>query len=185
MTADSAQQAVKNARAVSGYATGYCQKYVREQCWRVPSLYGSAIEAWNGARHKHPGDRTPPLGAPCFYKGGQYGHVVIWVGDDDMRSTDCPSSGRVSDADLGWPERAWGDDYLGWAEDLNGIDLPLGDDDEMNSDDWNKLRDIVHDEVEAAWQEHMTLTQPGTGQDTAKARQQVLRELWQKVTKAT
>lgn len=183
MSAGSAEQAVKNARAVTSYATGYCQMFVRDQCWRLPSLYGSAIEAWNGARHKHPGDRTPPLGAPCFYSGGKYGHVVIWVGEDDMRSTDCPSSGRVSDADLGWPTRTWGSSYLGWTEDLNGVDLPLGD--EMDEQDWQRLQGIVHDEVEGAWQSHMTVTAPGSGDDQSKARQQVLRELWQKVTKAT
>jgi len=58
-------------------------------------------------------------------------------------------------------------------------------DDEMSPDDWDKLRDIVHDEVAAVWDDHMTVTAPGTGEDQSKARQQVLRELWQKVTKAT
>lgn len=180
-----AEAAVQNARDVSSFATGYCQKYVRDQCWELPSLYGSAIEAWNGARFKHPGDRNPPLGAPCFYKGGQYGHVVIWVGGDDMRSTDCTSPGRVSDAALSWPEHTWGSTYLGWTEDLNGVRLPLGNGDDMNQSDWDTLRGIVRDEVENAWAKGMTVTQPGNGDDVQKPRQQVLRELWQKVTRAT
>lgn len=125
MTASSAGQAVSNGHAVSRYDVGMCQKFVRDQCWRVPSLYGSAIEAWNGAREKHPGDRTPPNGAPVYYSGGQYGHAVIYC-HGGIRSTDCHSSGYVSDTDLAWPERAWGYRYLGWTGDINGVDLPLG-----------------------------------------------------------
>jgi hypothetical protein len=97
-----------------------------------------------------------------------------------MRSTDCTSSGNVSDADLDWPVRSWGDVYLGWTEDLNGVRLPLGGD-EMTEDDWDRMESLI----EKVWSDHMTVTQPGTGQDTQKSRQQVLRELWQKVTKAT
>ena len=125
MTASSSGQAVSNGHAVSRYDVGMCQKFVRDQCWRVPSLYGSAIEAWNGAREKHPGDRTPPEGAPVYYEGGQYGHAVLFC-HGGIRSTDCHSSGYVSDTDLAWPERAWGYRYLGWTGDINGVDLPLG-----------------------------------------------------------
>lgn len=127
MTAKNADAAVANANGYSSYDVGMCLKFVRGPCWEVGSFYGSAIDAWNGAAKKHPGDRNPPKGAPCFYSGGSYGHIVIAKGGG-MRSTDCQSSGRVSDADLSWPEVNWGDDYLGWTEDLNGVDLPLGDD---------------------------------------------------------
>jgi hypothetical protein len=119
-------EAVANGRQYGSYDSGMCQKYVRGPCWEVGSLYGSAIEAWNGAKLKHPGDRTPPKGAPVYYRGGQYGHAVIYVGNDDIRSTDCASTGLVSDADLSWPERAWGYAYLGWTGDINGVTLPLG-----------------------------------------------------------
>lgn len=180
MTAASGQKAADNARRIHSYDTGYCQRFVREACWEVGSLYGSAIEAWNGARYKHKGDRNPPVGAPCFYSGGTYGHIVIWVGSNKMRSTDCTSAYDVSDADLDWPVRAWGDTYLGWTEDLNGVHLPLGDD-EMNDGDWERMEDLIR----SVWDEHMTVTQPGTGEDASKSRQQVLRELWQKVTRAT
>jgi hypothetical protein len=124
VTAPDPAAAVANARSYSSYESGMCLKWVRGPCWEVGSLYGSAIEAWQGARFKHPGDRTPPLGAPCFYSGGKYGHIVIWTGGE-IRSTDCTSTGRVSDTDLDWPVRTWGQTYLGWAEDLNGILLPL------------------------------------------------------------
>lgn len=129
MTADSGDQARSRGHNYTSYDSGMCQKYVRGPCWDVPSLYGSAIEAWNGARDKHPGDRTPPDGAPVYYSGGQYGHAVLFcgAGHTGIRSTDCQSTGKVSDTDLDWPVRAWGYKYLGWTGDINGVDLPLGD----------------------------------------------------------
>ena len=160
MTADSPKQAVSNAKAVTSYASGYCHKYVRDQCWRVPSLYASAIEAWNGARYKHPGDRTPPLGAPMFYRGGQYGHAVINVADNtsSMRSTDCTSTGRVSTVDIGWVESHWGYVYLGWTEDINGVRViePEESDDVLNSDDKKWIQQTVNDAIEAAWQKQQS-----------------------------
>lgn len=123
MTAQGPGEAVQNANSYSSYDSGMCLKWVRGPDWEIGSLYGSAIDAWYGARYKHPGDRNPPKGAPCFYSGGQYGHIVI-AKDSGMRSTDCPSTGRVGDAALNWPEVAWGDKYLGWTEDLNGVRLP-------------------------------------------------------------
>lgn len=188
MTARSARVAVENARSVNQYASGMCQQYVRLQCWQVPSLYGSAIEAWNGARLKHPDDRTPPLGAPLYYRGGQYGHAVIFVGGDDMRSTDCRTRGQVSDEAIRWVETHWGYAYLGWTGDINGVELPLGDsgeDDDMRPEDWERLQVMLDDTVEKVWAEKIKVTQPGTGEDVEKAAQQVVRETWQKVTKAT
>lgn len=125
MVASGPGEAVENARDVHAYDVGMCQKYVRDPCWRVGSLYGSAIDAWNGARDKHSGDRNPPDGAPCYYRGGNYGHAVICVAKGTIRSTDAPSSGQVNDQDLAWPERAWGYEYLGWTGDINGVDLDL------------------------------------------------------------
>lgn len=152
MTAANGQAAVSNARQVTTYPVGMCLKYVRAEAWRIGSLYGSAIDAWYGAIDRHPGDRSPPLGAPLFYSGGQYGHIVVntKANADPMRGTDMPSSGRVSESDLDWPVRNWGQTYLGWAGDLNGVDLPLGEDDEMTPADWDKLRGIVREEVQRA-----------------------------------
>lgn len=152
MTAKSGDEARQRGHNHSSYDSGMCQKYVRGPCWDVGSLYGSAIEAWNGAREKHPGDRTPPDGAPVYYKGGQYGHAVLWcgAGHTGIRSTDCQSGGKVSDADLDWPVRNWGYTYLGWTGDINGVDLPLGNEDDMplNQADKDSIRNIVRDEIE-------------------------------------
>lgn len=54
------------------------------------------------------------------------------------------------------------------------------EDDEMTDDDWDRLRDIVREEVENSWQRHMTVTKPN-GEDEAKRREQILRETWQEV----
>jgi len=152
VSASSPAEALDNAHNTTSCSVGMCLKYVRTW-WEVGSLYASAIEAWNGARFKHPGDRTPPNGAPLFYRGGNYGHIVIAdIHHQGCRSTDCQSSGRVSDEDIAWTERTWGYEYLGWTEDLNGVTLPLGDEDEMKDEDWKKLREIVKDEVEKGWQ---------------------------------
>lgn len=144
--------ALERAHGIISYDVGYCLRWVRSQ-WAVEALFGSAIEAWHGARHQHPGDRHPPPGAPLFYAGGQYGHIVIadWADHEGMRSTDCRSSGWVNDEDIGWVERTWGYSYLGWTEDLNGVQLPLHEEeDEMTPEDWDKLRRIVREEVHDA-----------------------------------
>jgi hypothetical protein len=194
MTAPSGQAALDNARQWSSYPPGYCLKFCRAEAWRIGGLYGSAIDAWHGAVHRHPGDRNPPVGAPMFYSGGTYGHIVVCgddPGDDDIRGTDMPKSGQVSDGDMDWPVTNWGQTYLGWTEDLNGVDLPLGkDDDDMTEDDWKKLRGIVADEVaknngEAAerfWTDNLKVTKPD-GTDETKPARQVIRETWQRVAK--
>jgi hypothetical protein len=192
MTAASGQAALSNARQVHAYPPGYCLKYVRAEAWRIGSLYGSAIDAWHGAVKRHPGDRNPPLGAPMFYEGGVYGHIVIHAEPDPIRSTDMPHSGQVSEGPLDWPVNNWGQTYLGWTEDLNGVDLPLGkEDDEMTPDDWDKLRRIVAEEVaknnndaaERIWTDDMKVTTPA-GQQETKDTRQVLREVWQRIAKA-
>lgn len=55
------------------------------------------------------------------------------------------------------------------------------EEDTMNESDWQRMETLI----EKVWSDKMTVTAPGSGQDTQKSRQQVLRELWQKVTKAT
>jgi hypothetical protein len=158
VTAPSGQAALDNARQVDTYAVGYCLKYVRAEAWRIGGLYASAIDAWHGAVHRHPGDRNPPLGAPMFYSGGQYGHVVFnsKANTENMRGTDMPNNGAVSEGDLDWPVTHWGCTYLGWTEDLNSVDLPLESEDEMTPDDWDKLRNIVRDEVQRARPDYVT-----------------------------
>lgn len=160
MTAKSGQEAVANARDYSTYDQGMCQKYVRGPCWEVGSLYGSAIEAWNGSTQKHKGDRNPPVGAPCYYQGGQYGHVVICVGGGRARSTDTTSAYQVGEQPLDWWERHWSYSYLGWTGDINAVDLPLGqEDDDVGYKDWSKedKQALLRDVSEAVWTGYHTI----------------------------
>lgn len=169
MTAEGPGEAVSNAEDVATYAVGYCLQFVRLPCWEVGSLYPSAIDAWDGAKHRHPGDRNPPKGAPCFYRGGNYGHAVIAIGGGRIRSTDSPTSGQVNDQPLDWPEVHWGYEYLGWSEDLNGVTLPgIGDDDTMalSEDD---LEAIAH-RVNQVLGDY---TSKGKPQDTGDAKPQL------------
>lgn len=134
MVAASGQAAVNNARKVTTCDPGMCLKYVRTW-WEIGSRYPDAITAWREAEHKHPDDVHPPLGAPVFWQGGNHGHIAMYVGDVDIRSTDCTATGRVSDAHGSWVHHTWGYEYLGWTGDLNGVRLPLddeGDDDDMS-----------------------------------------------------
>lgn len=48
----------------------------------------------------------------------------------------------------------------------------------MTEDDWNRLEKLVRRVV---WQEHMEVTQQGSGEEVSKAREQVLRETYQTV----
>lgn len=152
MVASSGKEASSNAGQVHTYDPGMCQKFTRES-WEVGSLYGSAIDAWEGAREKHKGDRNPPVGAPCYYSGGKYGHAVVSRGGGRIRSTDSPTTGQVNDQALDWPERNWGFKYLGWTGDINGVDCPnLGeeeDDMDLNDkmDEWSPADGTSQDKV--------------------------------------
>jgi len=125
MPVSTGAQAVANANAYHTCRVGMCLAYVHD--WlEIGSLYPSAYNAWLNTHYKHPGDRTPPKGAPVFWRGGSqgYGHIALAVGGTKIRSTDVPGAGRVSTIDLSYIERYWGQTYLGWTEDLNGIMLP-------------------------------------------------------------
>jgi hypothetical protein len=122
----SAAEAVAAARSYTSYSVGYCLRWV-VTCWQAPSIgCPDAITSWEWATMKHSGDRDPPAGAPVYYRGGKHGHIAMSMGGGRIRSTDCQSSGVVSEVALNWPEKAWGYPYLGWTGDLSKVPLPLG-----------------------------------------------------------
>jgi len=129
MVVQTAAEAKANANRYRTCEQGKCLAYVRT--WlEIGSRDFSAAEAWRQAEHKHPGDRTPPAGAPVFWLGGSkgYGHIGLMMDFDShkFRGTDMPGSGQVSTQNLTWVERYWGrsQNYAGWSEDLNGIWIP-------------------------------------------------------------
>jgi hypothetical protein len=117
------EQALAYARRFTTNRVGMC-------LWHVQDWFGSPHvypDAYSQAKalHLYPG--TPPPGVPVFYgpgTGSRYGHVAISVGGGRIRSTDCPSEGRVGETDLNWPQRRWGHNYIGWARNIGGVDIP-------------------------------------------------------------
>lgn len=144
MVAQTADRAVANANATATCEPGMCLKYVRT--WlEIPSVAADAIGAWNAAKHKHPGDKHPPKGAPVFWKSGPggsgHGHIAL-TRSSDMRTTDKPSSGKVGNDDGTWPRIHWGQTYLGWTEDLNGVTIPYLTGAAGGGDDWRAAGEV-------------------------------------------
>lgn len=180
-----AEQTATSAEQSTSNDPGYCLQWSRSRA-DIAAMYPDAATAWRYAHHRHKGDRKPPRGAMVYWLGGSagYGHIAVALGNGKVRSTDAGGPGVVRTVDVGWVESHWGLPYAGWADNVNDVIIP-GVGDEMNENDWNRLTQIVRDEVARGWSDKMTVTQPGNSQDVPKARQQVLRELWQKVTRAT
>lgn len=140
MVVQNANDAIDNANSYANCEPGYCLKYVRT--WlEIPSLEATAFDAWKGAKHKHPNDRNPPRGAPLFWQssasGSGAGHIALCKGDS-MRTTDKPT-GVVANDDGSWPRNQWGQTYLGWTEDVNGILIPYLTE---PADDWRASGDV-------------------------------------------
>ena len=109
MVVQSADEAIANANSYSRCDPAMCLKYVRT--WlEIGSSADTAFHAWQAAKHKHPGDKHPPRGAPAFWKsspsGSGAGHITL-VKSDGMRTTDKSSSGYVSNDNGSWPKNAW------------------------------------------------------------------------------
>jgi hypothetical protein len=94
-----------------------CQEIYPTNHW-----YPDAFGQWLNAKKRHSG-KDISVGAPVYYKGGAHGHVVLYVGNGMVRSTDAGGPGIMATVPLEWFERAWGYRYLGWSEDLGGVDI--------------------------------------------------------------
>ena len=94
-----------------------CQEIFPTNHW-----YPSAIAQWQNAKKKHT-NKNAPVGAPMYYKGGRHGHIVLYVGNGMVRSTDAGGVGKMATVPIEWFQRNWGYEYLGWSEDLGGKDI--------------------------------------------------------------
>ena len=94
-----------------------CQEIYPTNHW-----YPNAIGQWNNAKKRHTG-KLAPAGAPMYYRGGRHGHIVLYVGNGMVRSTDAGGAGKMATVPIEWFKRAWGYEYLGWSEDLGGKDI--------------------------------------------------------------
>lgn len=129
------EEAAQRAEASKVNTPGYCQAWTNIQFHGAPvgdfdgDGDADAMDGWKSepVSARHVGDRTPPRGVPVAYSGGShgYGHRAISIGHGMIRSTDAGGSGRVATVDIGWPERQWGMQYLGWSETIGGVQIPL------------------------------------------------------------
>lgn len=122
----SAKEAAEFFKDKETNMAGRCLWHVQD-AFQSPHMYVNAITQWYQAKHKHFGDRTPPVGAPVYFKGGRHGHVAIYVGGGKVRSTDAGGSGKMATVSIDWFLRNWGYTYLGWTEDIGGENIDFDD----------------------------------------------------------
>ena len=125
-------------RAASGEVmpdSGLCLQCTRQN-HGIPSLYVSAIDAWNGAVNPHPGDRNPPVGVSVWFDSTSiYGHVATHVGGGQVVTV---FNEEIRQYPMASMEDIFGP-YMGWADDTNAYltnvvapapaPLPIGDED--------------------------------------------------------
>lgn len=110
---------------------GWCLAVTQQAFGIKKRLYASAIEAWNKNTTKHTGGgMTIPIGmyVPVFYKGGQYGHIVIAYRDayDHVKVWSSPYTHKAYFDTFEGPVvstldgvgKKYGGAYVGWSETL-------------------------------------------------------------------
>ncbi|GAA4120433.1 hypothetical protein GCM10022215_24050 [Nocardioides fonticola] len=122
-------QALANARALSVgdvfVDVGKCLATVRGREFLIPAMWPDAETAWEQADGKHPTtDPTAiPRGAVVYWVNGRYGHVALSAGGGMCWSTDYRRPGYVDLAPIAALGPWCRGHLVGWAEELNGIDV--------------------------------------------------------------
>lgn len=116
--------AKSNATGVKGFCLRTCRL-----AWGLPADQPSAIKEWESIhpafRHKDP--NKAPVGAPHFWKGGKYGHVALQAEHEGyVWTTDLPVPNKVGLVDIAFINKKWRYTYLGWSEQFQNANLPLG-----------------------------------------------------------
>jgi hypothetical protein len=98
-------------------AAGYCLQFVRE-CFAVPAVYASALDAGQAVHVGHRDDRNPAPGTPVWFRTPSvYDHVAFYVGPSEVISTfnaDIRSFPGIASI-----EASFDGTFVGWGEDLN------------------------------------------------------------------
>src|SRR4051812_38971828 len=98
-------------------AAGYCLQFVRE-CYGIPAVYASALDAARACNTPHAGDRNPDPGTPVwFWTSSVYDHVAFYVGPHEVIST-FNEQIRTFDG-IGGIEANFAGTYAGFGWDLN------------------------------------------------------------------
>ncbi|HPE27627.1 MAG TPA: peptidoglycan-binding protein [Saccharofermentans sp.] len=92
-----------------------CQEIYPTNHW-----YPSAWSQWQNAKDKSEVLKRIPLGAPIYFRGGRSGHVALYVGNGEVRSTDAGGRGIMATVPISWFIDAWGYEPVGWSKDLGG-----------------------------------------------------------------
>ena len=95
-----------------------CQEIYPTNHW-YPSAWGQ----WENAKKRHLDLKNIPIGAPVYLRGGRHGHITIYVGNGEVRSTDAGGPGVMGTVPIDWFRRAWGYEPVGWSEDLGGKNI--------------------------------------------------------------
>jgi hypothetical protein len=120
-------KAVERALAATGFASGFCLRFVRTMLGVGPK-FETATRAFNATKHRH--TTTPPAGVPVWWDKGRttakfpegLGHVALSLGGGKIRSTDWPSRGKVGTTTIAKLNATWTKQrYRGWSEDINGV----------------------------------------------------------------
>jgi hypothetical protein len=135
-----------NPFCANGSCAGLCD-FVAAIVWGYPNAsgYDCSYVHWEtmvATGHAHPGDLSPPVGALLFftdqyssnfnpaitdcsnYNGHvlqtNYGHTVVYLGNNMVISSDWPSSGGISIIPItditGGGKTGWNEPYLGWSD---------------------------------------------------------------------
>jgi hypothetical protein len=120
-----AAQTAASATASATNIPGQCLAWSREQA-DIPSKYPDATTAWEHATGRRLGDADPPRGAAVYWTGGSagHGHIAISLGHGRVRSSDADGSGDVGTVPLRFFDREWNLHYVGWANSINGYQIP-------------------------------------------------------------
>lgn len=119
------QWALDQGRRGPAFQEGHCLEAVRT-AWAVPSLYGSAGEAWSATRLRvaGPAGFVGNPGNLVWWVGGShgFGHVAISLGDGDVLTVDVEGAGLLRRASFDRIAR-WAPDLhlAGFSRDLNGV----------------------------------------------------------------
>jgi hypothetical protein len=100
-----------------------CQKFVRISLGAgpgEPSAHAAWVHLPEADRHGV-GGKHPPAGVPVYFRlHTPFWHAALSAGKGLIWSTDILRRGHVDKVTIGYLERRWHADYLGWAESING-----------------------------------------------------------------
>lgn len=88
--------------------------------FNVAARYPTAESAYFQTQKRHT-TWPPPPAVPVWWTNGRSGHVAVSDGGGYCWSTDIKRTGKVDRVPIKSITSAWGQNYRGWSEDINGV----------------------------------------------------------------